>query len=89
MTSAVVYRRSDLDGTEAGGFVVMNVDARRRNPCVILSDEGGETHFPTLEAAREFCKRARREGGNSDIFVYALVGVPAALELLPASFNVG
>ena len=87
MPQTLTYRRLDVDGTEAGGFVVVNVDARRRNPCQVLADDTGETYFSTLESAREFCKRVRREARNPEIFVYALAGVPAALELLPSNFR--
>jgi hypothetical protein len=87
MSRTLTYRPTDTDGTESGGFIVVNVDARRRNPCQVIVDEKGDAYFPTLEAAREFCKRARREGRNAEIYVYALVGVPAALEILPDHFT--
>jgi len=87
MTQTLTYRPTDLDGTEAGGFIVVNVDARRRNPCQVIADKKGDACFVTLEAARQFCKRARREGRNSETYVYALVGIPAALQMFPDNFS--
>lgn len=80
------FSSSPLDGTEWGGFVVMNVDARMRNPYQILEDEEGETYYPSLARARDVCARLRRENSNNMIFVFALVGVNEALTLRLGSF---
>lgn len=82
-----LYLHSDLDGEEAGGFVVVNVDAKARNPYQVLEDEGnGSAYYRTLAEARETCTRFRQEGENDEIYVYALVGVQEALERHPDSF---
>ena len=79
------YLRSDLDGEEAGGFVVMNVDASFTNPCQILEEDGGG-YFPTLRQARAACRGWREESGNDQIFVYALLGIREATDEHPESF---
>jgi hypothetical protein len=74
------YEESDLDGRESGGFVVANVNARRRNAVQILDDtQNGGAYFTSLDAAREACEEFRARSGNEDIFVYALVGVEDAM----------
>ncbi len=83
MTSTrTLYLESGLDGDAPGGFVVVNVDARTRNPCQVLEDErNGSAYFRTLKDARAACKRFRECGDNDEIYVYALIGVRQALEL--------
>ncbi len=77
-----LHLESDLDGQEPGGFVVVNVDARTRNPYQVLEDdEHGSAYFRTLQDARVACERFRVEGDNEEIYIYALVGVREALEL--------
>ena len=85
---STLYLDSDLDGQDAGGFVVVNVDARTRNPCQVLeNEENGSAYFRTLMEAREACQRFREEGDNEEIYVYALIGVHAALQLHSGDFQ--
>ena len=87
-TSPALYLESDLDGQDPGGFVVVNVDARTRNPFQVLEDErNGSAYYRTLKHARSACKRVRQCGDNDEIYVYALVGVREALELHPDRFE--
>ena len=85
MVSPATDSVSDLDGEEAGGFVVVNVDASFISPCQILEEDGG-AYFPTLREARAACRRWRNESGNDMIFVYALVGVRDAIAALPDQY---
>jgi hypothetical protein len=87
VTSRSLFLRSDLDGEDPGGFVVVNVDARARNPYQVLEDdENGSAYFQTLAEARAACEQARAESDNDEIYVYALVGVREALERHPDVF---
>ena len=87
MVQQVTYAESDLDGQESGGFVVVNVDARTRNPYQVLEDEeNGSAYFRTLIEARRACQRLREDGNNNEIYVYAVIGVRQALELHPSDF---
>ena len=81
------YLESDLDGQEPGGFVVVNVDSSSRNPYQVLEDGESGAYFRTLTEAREACQRFREEGGNDEIYVYAVTGVREALELHPDDFE--
>lgn len=85
MVSTTGLPVSDLDGEEAGGFVVINVDAPSRNPYQILEEDGGG-YFPTLRQARAACRGWREESGNDQIFVYALLGIREATDEHPESF---
>lgn len=85
MVSPATDSVSDLDGEEAGGFVVVNVDASFVSPCQIIDEDGGG-YFPTLAAARAACRGWREESGNDQIFVYALVGIREATEARPDQF---
>ncbi len=78
MVQQVRYVESDLDGQDPGGFVVLNVSALMRRPYQILEDETGG-YYPTLQEAREACRRFREESGNQEIYVCALMGVSEAL----------
>ena len=69
------YKVSDLDGEQAGGFVVLNVGGRYQ-----ICDDDGSGYFATLADARAACLRLRRESGNSEIYVYAVVGVRDGVE---------
>jgi hypothetical protein len=80
------YVESDLDGREAGGFVVVNVDAAMPNSHQVLED-ADRGYFRTLAEARDACERFRDESGNNEIYIYALVGVQNALETYPADFR--
>ena len=86
MVIAPRYRESDVDGTEAGGYVVVNVDAPMGVPCQVLEDASGNTYFRTLTEARSVCRRLRRENENNMIFVYALTGIRQAREIEPSVF---
>lgn len=86
-TGPALYLESDLDGENPGGFVVVNVDARMRNPHQVLEEENEGGYFRTLMEAREACQRFRQEGDNDEIYVYALIGVREALELRPGHFQ--
>ncbi|MGB2694388.1 MAG: hypothetical protein WBD55_04275 [Dehalococcoidia bacterium] len=80
MTSPAIYAPSELDGEEAGGFVVVNLEAPLNNPYQVLEgDDGG--CYATLEEARQACQHFREESGNERIYVYALIGVREALTL--------
>ena len=73
-------RKSKLDGEEAGGFVVVNVDnPHAANGLMVCETERGQTTFSTLVEARQFCRRSRLENRNPAIYVYALVGVADAV----------
>ncbi len=88
MVQEVSYVESDLDGQDPGGFVVLNVSAPMRSPYQILEDETGG-YYPTLQEAREVCRRFREESGNHEIYVYALMGVSEALGHHRAAFVLG
>lgn len=76
---------SDLDGQEAGGFVLLNLDPPTPRPYQVLDEnEGG--YYRTLAEAREACQRVRQETGNSEIYVYALAGVSDAVTSQPGAF---
>ena len=85
VTVSSPYLKSDLDGEEPGGFVVINVDAPSRIPYQILEEDAGG-YFPTLAAARAACLGWREESGNDQIYVYALMGVNEAFEAHPDCF---
>ncbi len=85
MVSPATDSVSDLDGEEAGGFVVINLNARMANPFQVLEEDGGG-YFATLEEARSACRRWREEYNNSEIFIYALVGVREAIQAYPDRF---
>ncbi len=88
-TGPAVYLDSDLDGQDAGGFVVVNVDAPLLNPYQVLEDEeNGGAYFRTLKEARAACQRFREEGENEEIYVYALVGIREGLGLHADSFQI-
>ena len=88
VTSQSLYLQSDLDGEDPGGFVVVNVDARTRNPYQVLEDgDNGSAYFRTLAEARAACQQFREEGDNEEIYIYALVGVREALGLHPHDFQ--
>ena len=84
--STPYYAQSDLDGEEAGGFIVMNVNARSHDPYQVLEEDGGG-YFRTLEEARAACVRWRTEFSNPEIYIYALVGVRYAIEAHPDEFT--
>lgn len=79
MVAGQDYVASELDGEEAGGFVVLNVAGPGPRPNQICEDDGS-AYFSTLAEARRACRRLRRESGNSEIYVYALVGVRDAVQ---------
>ncbi len=89
VTVPSLYLESDLDGQDPGGFVVVNVDARTRNPQQVLEDErNGGAYFRTLKQAQAACKRFRQCGDNHEIYVYALIGVRQAFEVHPDTFEI-
>lgn len=84
-TVSIPYSPSDLDGEGPGGFVVLNLNAPMANPYQIL-EGGGGGYFSSLDEARNACRRWRDEHHNSEIFIYALVGVGEAIEAHPDVF---
>jgi hypothetical protein len=86
MARRPIYRPSSLDGTEPGGFIVLNVDGPMPNPYQVIEDEDGNGYFFTLQGARALCRRLRRQAENPRLYVYALFGVQEALEARPGAF---
>jgi hypothetical protein len=86
MARGATYRPSSLDGTEPGGFIVLNVNAPMLNPYQVVEDDAGNAYFPTLQGARALCRRLRREAGNPDLYVYGLFGVKEAIGTHPDIF---
>ncbi len=86
MTMPTRYRRSRLDGTDSGGYVIMNVDAPMKAPNQIVEDDEGNTYFDSLEDARRRCAKLRRENANQSLYVYALVAVGTATRNDPSAF---
>ena len=86
MTHSSLYRPSDLDGLDPGGFIVLNVNAPMRNPYQVVEDEDGNAYFSTLDDARALCRRLRRESRNPELYVYALIGVREAINTHPGAF---
>lgn len=86
MTHSSFYRPSDLDGLDPGGFMVLNVNAPMRNPHQVVEDEEGNAYFCSLDDARALCRRLRREFGNPELYIYALIGVREAINAHPGAF---
>jgi hypothetical protein len=86
MARPATYRPSSLDGTEPGGFIVLNVNAPMLNPYQVVEDEDGNAYSATLDEARALCRRLRREAANRDLYVYALIGVKEAVRTHPDVF---
>jgi hypothetical protein len=86
MARGATYRPSSLDGTEPGGFIVLNVNAPMLNPYQVVEDEDGNAYFAALDEARALCRRLRREATNPDLYVYALIGVEKAILTHPNVF---
>lgn len=80
-------KTSKYDGTEPGGYVVVNVDnPTAESSLIVWETAGGQTTFATLSDARTACRELREESGNTAIYVYALVGVGEAKERHPDVF---
>ena len=63
-----------LDGTDSGMFVVVNVNARLTGSGLTVCETiSGETVFATADKARETCAEMRGEFENEEIYVYKLV----------------
>ena len=80
-------KTSKYDGTEPGGYVVVNVDnPTAESSLMVCETAGGQTTFATLSDARTACRELRKESGNTAIYVYALVDVSEANERNPGAF---
>ena len=55
------HEESDFDGQESGGFVVVNTNARKRNPMQVLEDPAKRWRS-TLRALRKLAKHAKSFG---------------------------
>ncbi len=89
MVNMLSYKSSELDGTEHGFFVVVNVDSPydQKTGCVVCETDNSINVFRSLADARRVCEAAREESDNDQIFVYALLGTQDALERWPDSFE--
>lgn len=89
MDTKLDYQVSELDGTQSGCFVVVNVDSPddRKTGCMVCETPDSINVFRSLADARRFCEAVREDSRNHLIFVYALVATKDAFKYWPDSFE--